>query len=156
MALGQTRAGAAITVPNGVRGGFRTKLKDVGEEGFLALLRDIEKRIRPVLRRSKGSAAMIYALQRHYRSQRSAAKTDARLEADLRTIIPGKRREAKYQPQWVSAIYQVMSQKRSNIQLGVEVHLSYDCPVVRSARAIGLFAASWIAMSPLIDFVLED
>ncbi|MCH8344673.1 MAG: hypothetical protein IH983_11875 [Planctomycetes bacterium] len=156
MALGQTRAGAAITVPNGVRGGFRTKLKVVGEEGFLALLRDIEKRIRPVLRRSKGSTAMIYALQRHYRSQRSAAKTDARLEADLRTIIPGKRRKAKYQPQWVSAIYHVMSQKRSNIQLGVEVHLSYDCPVVRSARAIGLFATSWIAMSPLIDFVLED
>lgn len=156
MALRQTAAGAAITVPNGVRGGFRKKLKGVGEEGFLDLLRNIEKRLRPVLSTSKGSTARVYATQRHYRSQRSAPKIDARIQADLQTIIPGKRREVKYQPQWISAIYHVMSQKRSNIQLGVEVHLSYDCPVVRSARAIGLFATSWIAMSPLIDFVLED
>ena len=156
MGLRQTEAGAAITIPNGVRGGFRTKLKDAGEEGFFQVLCDIEKRLRPVLRKSKGSTAVVYAAQRHYRSQRSVARVDATLVADLRTIIPGKRREAKYQPQWVGAIYDVMTHKRSNIQLGVDVHLSYDCPVVRSAKAVDLFARSWIAMSPLIDFVLED
>lgn len=156
MALRQTVPGAAITIPNGVRGGFRKKLKGVGEEGFIGLLRNIEKRLRPVLSTSKGSTARVYATQRHYRSQRSAPKIDAVLQADLRTIVPGKRREAKFQPQWISAIYHVMTQKRSNIQLGIEVHFSYDSPVVRSRRAIELFAKSWIAMSPLIDFVLED
>lgn len=156
MGLGQNEAGAAITIPNGVRGGFRTRLKKVGEEGFIDVLRDIEKRLRPVLRRSKDSRAVLYAVQRHYPSQRSAGKLDARAEADLRTIIPGKRREAKYQPQWVSAIYEVITHKRSNIQLGVEVHFPYACPVIRSVRAVDLFASAWIAMSPLIDFVLDD
>lgn len=156
MALRQTGPGAAITVPNGVRGGFRTKLRDVGEEGFLALLRDIEKQLRPVLRRSKGSTAMVYASQRHYRSQRSAAKTDARLEADLRTIVPGKRREAKYQPEWVSAIYHVMTRKRSNIQMGIDVQFQYSCPKVRSREVTSLFARTWMALSPLVDFVTSS
>jgi hypothetical protein len=156
MGLRQNEAGAAITIPNGVRGGFRTKLKNVGEEGFIDVLLDVEERLRPVLRRSKDSKAVLYAMQRHYTSQRSAGKLDARAEADLRTIVPGKRREAKYQPQWIGSIYDVMTQKRSNIQLGVDVHFSYDCPVSRSAKAVDLFAKAWIAMSPLIDFVLED
>jgi len=34
IALHQADAEAAITVPNGVRGGFRTKLREVGEGGF--------------------------------------------------------------------------------------------------------------------------
>ncbi len=45
---------AAVTVPHGVRGGFRTRLKGVGEDGFIGLLRTIEKRLRPTLKRSPG------------------------------------------------------------------------------------------------------
>lgn len=155
-ALRQSVAAAGITVPHGVRGGFRTKLKYVGEEGFFDLLTKIKRRLRPVLQKSKGSKAIVYATQRHFRSQRSAGEVDARLDADLRTIVRGKRREAKYQPQWVRAIYEVMTQKRSNIQLGLEVRFSYQCPVVRSPKAIDLFAESWKAMSPIIAFVLKD
>ncbi len=148
--------GIAITVPHAVRGGFRTKLKRVGEDGFFEMIGDIGRRLRPVLRKSKGSTARVYALQRHYRSQRSGEITDARLDADLRTIVPGKRREAKYQPQWVRAIYEVITQKRSNIQFGLDVLFSYKCPIVRSPKAIDLFAESWKAMSPIIAFVIDD
>lgn len=156
MALQYTEALATITVPHGVRGGFKTRLKEVGEEGFFELLRVVEKRVRPILRRSKGSKATVYAMQRHYRSQRSVGELDARLEADLRTIIPGKRKAAKYQPEWARSIYDVMTRKKSNIQLGLVVHLAYDCPIVRSPAAVELFAASWIAMSPILSFVLDE
>ncbi len=156
MDVGYEEATAAVTVPNGVRGGFRTKLTQVGEEGFFEVLSEIERRIRPVLHESINSRATAYAIQRHFRSQRSVGQVDARLEIDLRTIIPGKRREAKHQPEWARAMYQVMTRKRSNIQLGLVVHFSYLCPVVRSRKAVELFAKSWIAMSPIIDFVLDD
>jgi hypothetical protein len=156
IALRQADAEAAITIPNGVKGGFRTRLRGVGEEGFFNLLAKIEKRVRPVLRRSVGSKSLVYALQRHYRSQRSAGEMDARLDVDLRTILPGKRREAKFQPEWVRAIYQVATRKRSNIQMGFVVLFPYDCPVVRSPAAVDLFADAWSAMSPIIGFVLED
>lgn len=154
--VGQTSASAAITVPHGVRGGFRTKLREVGEDGFFDLLRDIEKRVRPLLRRSRGSKIKAYALQRHYKGQRSGGVADARIEIDLRTIVPGKRREAKYQPEWASAMYEVVAYKRSNIQLGLLVEFSYECPVVRSARAVSLFAEAWIAMLPMLAFSLGE
>lgn len=155
MGLSEDHVAASITVPNGVSGGFRTKLKGVGIEGFLGMLQEIEKNLRPVLKSSTGSKALVYAVQRNFPSQRSAGRVDANLNADLRTILPGKRREAKYQPQWATAVYDALVAKRSNIQFGVSTHFQYDCPVLRSAKAANLFAASWIGMAPLLDFVLE-
>ncbi|MEM8834256.1 MAG: hypothetical protein AAGD00_00415 [Planctomycetota bacterium] len=154
MNIGAESCAASITVPNGVRGGFRSRLKSAGRDGFFELILDIEKRLRPVLHRSSGSRARVYALQRHYRSQRSAGIIDARLEADLRTALPGSRRDAKYQPQWIDAVYELIAKKRSNLQLGFTVRFEYDCEVVRSKRAIGLFADAWIGMAPAIDFAL--
>ena len=156
LSLRQTEAEAAITIPHRVRGGFRTKLRDMGEGGFLELLAKIEKRVRPVLRRSVGSKALVYALQRHYRSQSSGGEEDARLNADLRTILKGKRREAKFQPEWIRAIYQVMARKRSNIQMGFVILFRYECPIVRSSGAMDLFAEAWKAMSPIIAFATDD
>jgi hypothetical protein len=156
MALRQTDAEAAITIPNGVRGGFRTKLRAVREDGFVELLATIEKRVRALLRRLVGSKSTVYALQRHYRSQSSAGEMDARLEADLRTILPGRRREAKYQPEWMRAIYEVATRKRSNIQMGLVVRFPYTCSVVRSPAAVDVFAEAWKAMSPIIGFVLDE
>jgi len=155
LALGQRIATAAITVPHRVRGEFRSRLRAAGEDEFFTLLRTIAERLQPVLARSAGSKCMIYVTQRHYHSQRSAAEVDARLDADLRTIVPGRRKEAKYQPEWIRAIYQVLTNKRSNIQLGLEAHLPYSCSIVRSADAVDLFAESWAAMFPIVEFVLK-
>lgn len=80
LSLRRSEAEAAITIPNGVPGGFRTRLRDVGEKGFFSLVAKIEERVRPTLQRSKGSKALVYALQRHYRSQRSRGEEDARLD----------------------------------------------------------------------------
>ncbi len=155
MAIRQDNTGAAITIPNGVRGGFKNKLSDLGEPGFIQLLSTIEHRLQLAISDSPTAKATVYAIQRHYPSQRSAGIKDARIEADLETIIPGKESGVKYQPQWAEAIYQIMTNKRSNIQLGIEVVFSYECPVIQSPEAVELFAKSFIAMKPMIDFVLE-
>jgi len=149
--LTRRHAVAATTVPNGVKGGFRTKLRDVGHDGFRELITDMEERLRPIVRRTNAKP-IIYALQRHYPSQRSPAETDARLDADIRTVIRGSRSQVKYQPQWTDAIYQVLCHKRSNIQLGLEVRFSYTCKEIRSTKAVGLFAETWKAMAPLLAF----
>jgi hypothetical protein len=155
VALHKSWARAAVTVPNGVKGGFRTKLAECGPEGFMQLLAELEKGLRPIIKRSQGAKPMIYVLQRHYRSQKSPAEVDAQLEADLRTAVPDIKDDVKYQPQWLGTIFEVLVHKRSNLHLGVEVRLSYNCPLVRSAKAADLFAESWKALSPLISFVLQ-
>lgn len=156
MALDQSRAVAAVTIPNGVKGGFRTKLASLGAEGLVGLVTKLEKNLRPITRRSRSAKPIIYVSQRHYKTQRSRPDVDAHIETDLRTILFGGRSGVRYQPEWVEAIFEVLTNKRSNLQLGVEVRLSYDCPVVRTAEAVDLFADSWKALSPLVLFVLED
>lgn len=156
MSLRTSWAVAAITVPNGVKGGFRTKLGALGLEGFVGLMVELENRLRSVVKRSSGAKPVVYVTQRHYETQRSPAEVDARLEADLRTVVSGNKAGVKCQPQWMEAIYEVLMNKRSNIQLGVEVRLKYDCPLVRSSAAIDLFADSWKALAPMLSLVLND
>jgi hypothetical protein len=155
MGIGRSHATAAVTVPNGVKGGFRTKLKSIGLEGFMDIVSQLERDIRPIVQRSKGAKPMIYVTQRHYASQNSMAEVDGRLESDLRTACSSTKSKVRYQPEWVAAIYQLLTNKRSNIQFGVDVQFNYKCPVVQSREAVDLFAGTWKALFPLVDFVLE-
>jgi hypothetical protein len=155
ISLNRRHAIAAITVPNGVRGGFRSKLVSIGFDGFLQVVKEIESKLRPVIRKSAGAKPMLYATQRHYRSQRSDAEIDGRIDVDLRTAIRGNGTLVKFQPQWVEAIYELLVHKKANIQLGFDVQFLYSCKAVRSPEAVELFAAAWIAMSPILDLAVE-
>ncbi len=156
MVLNSSRAIAAVTVPNDVKGGLSSKLAELGLEGFMEQMAEFEERLRRIVDLSSGAKPMVYATQRHYRSQRSPAEVDARLDADLRTAVPGVQAGVKYQPQWLEAIYEVLVNKQSNLQFGIEVQFSYDCKLLRSAKAVNLFADTWKALQPLITFVLKN
>lgn len=156
LAIRQDLAIAAVTVPNGVSGGFRTKLKQVGEGGFLDLVGEIERGLRKVVKKSSGAKPLMYATQRHFRSQRSKGIEDGRIQADLRTCVASTKSKVKLQPEWGAAIYQLLVNKRSNIQFGIEVRFTYECPIIRSADATDLFAESWKACKPVLDFVLSE
>lgn len=147
---------AAVTIPNGVSGGFRSRLKATGLDGFIELMVSIQTRLSPVLQSSNGSRAIVYATQRHYKSQRSTPQIDGRLEADLRTCVQGNKSPVKYQPEWIESIFNVLVRKRSNIQFGIEARFPYACPIVQSAEAVDLFADTWKAIEPLISFALVD
>lgn len=154
LALQPKQAVAASTVPNRVSGGFRTRVRQLGSAGFLDLMAELEENLRPVIKKSSGSRPVFYATQRHYKSQRSKPIVDGRLEADLRTCVASPKSGIKYQPEWMEAIYNVLIHKKSNIQCGIEMRFKYACPIVRSPEAVELFADSWKAVRPLIDFVL--
>jgi hypothetical protein len=145
----------AITVPHGVRGGFKRRLVEMGFEGFESSLLDVLEKLEPVLAISPTAKPSVFATQRHYPHRRATPINDANLAVDLRTIVPGGVGEVKYQPEWMESIYSVLSSKRSNIQFDVRVQLFSVCPVVRSVEVLPLIAKSWIAMKPLLDFVLE-
>ena len=147
---------ANITVPHGVKGGFRTRLREMGVEGFGELFAELEQRTRKVRAKSKGSTVIAQAVQRHYKSQRSTPTIDGNLRFDLRTVVRGGGGGVKYQPHWLDSIYTLLTEKRSNIQFGIGVHFSYDCPVVRSAKADDLFVESWVALSPILDLVADE
>lgn len=153
--LSRDDAVAAVTVPNSVRGGFRTKLEKIQRDGFRNLMADLECRLRNVVTRSPGARPMLYIMQRHYPSQRSPAVVDGRLEVDLRTMTGCRKAGVKCQPEWVDTAYHLLTHKRSNIQLGVTVHFQYSCNRVRSPKVVDLFVDTWVALRPLLDFALQ-
>lgn len=154
--INESFASASITVPNGVRTRIRNRLYKCDHDTFCQLMRDIFDRLEPLRKKSKQLRVVAYALQRHYRSQRSMGIEDGRIRADLRTLVRQKSSEGvKFQPQWIEAIHALLANKRSNIQFGISAEFSYDCPIIRSAKASDLFAEAWIGMTPLLDLLLD-
>ena len=148
---------AAVTVPNGVKGGFRTKLKEAKVKGFRSLVAQLELALRHTrrVRSSKGTKPFLYVHQRHFVSQVRGI-TDGRIEVDMRTLAGCPKARVNRQPEWIDAIYNLLIHKRSNIQFGVEVRFQYDCPIVRSREVVDLFADTWTALKPLLGFVPSD
>lgn len=56
---------------------------------------------------------------------------------------------------WFESIYQILTNKKTNIQWGIDVHFPYGIKVMQSKKALRIFSETWIAMKPLIDFVTE-
>lgn len=158
LAMNSEAAIAAVTVPNGVKGGFRTKIKEGGVEGLRSLIAELELALRRTkrVRKPKGIKPFLYVHQRHFLSQRSRGITDGRLEVDMRTLVGCPKAGVSRQPEWIDAVYNLLTHKHSNMQFGVEVRFKYDCPIVRSREVVDLFADTWIALKPLLDFVLSN
>ena len=98
----------------------------------------------------------MYAIQRHYLSQRSEPSEDGSIKLDLRTCVPSGASRVKHQLEWAEALYRLLVNKQSNNQFGIEVNFDYSSGKVRSPAALDLFAAAWKGMKPLLDFVLSE
>jgi len=154
--LGPDVARAAATIPNGFRGRLKTRLRKLGVDGFRDLIRRVEMNLRPVLERSKRAKPMIYLSQRHYPHRRSFPERDGHLEADLRTLVSGGQSGVVCQPEWIDAFFGILVHKKSNQQQGIEVRFPFECPIMRSSEAVDLFAQTWIAIFPFVNFALSD
>ena len=144
--------GIALTVPNAMRG-VRNTLRNNDAESLGRMLSQVEKNLRPVLKKVKTAKPMIYILQRHYKSQRSHPEMDGRVEVDLRTVLSTAKGLLKYQPGWLECIFELLVNKKTNMQWGIELHCPHSEKVMQSATAIDIMVDTWVAMTPLMDFV---
>ncbi|MCK4627453.1 MAG: hypothetical protein KAT56_00545 [Sedimentisphaerales bacterium] len=152
--MSSKEAGVAITVPNAFKGWVKRCLKKIGTDEFGSLLSKIEKNLQGCIKQSPGTRPIIYILQRQYKGQKSHVK-NGRLEVDLRTLVNDEKTGLKHQPMWLEAIYSILTHKRTNIQLGIEVRFPYSEKAMQSAKALDIMADAWIAMKPMLDFVMK-
>ena len=147
-----------LCLSNAMRGVYRSRIKGIGAEGFTELLRAVALRAEKSLRKVDGFQPRVEVLQRRYRTQRSEAIVDGRLEADIRTLLDpaerGSNNTIRVQPLWVRTAYDILVQRRGNVQLGIGVAFPYaHCPAVRSPELVDHVAAAWIACRPVVDLV---
>lgn len=148
------RLGVMVTIPDKVEGRVRRALREIGEEGFAALLARVVANLKSLLQAEPGAIPTFHAQQRRWRHRRARADMDAELRFDLRTI-PGATGQPKKQPLWLSAAYGAFVDKRgSNYEFQIGVEFDYARSVgLRKAAAVELVAKAWLASKPFIDLV---
>jgi len=157
-ALRQEEVWVMLCLPNAMSGVYRSRIKGIGAEGFTVVLRAVALLAKKSLRRAEGFQPRVEVLQRRYLTQRSEAIVDGRVEADLRTLLDpaerGSNDAIRVQPLWVRTAYEVLVQRRGNVQLGIGVAFPYaHCPAVQSPELVDHVAAAWIACKPAVDLV---
>lgn len=154
-ALRPESAGAMLNFPHQLTGGIKSRFAEIGLERLRDILAQVERQIRPVLKPIDGAYAFFEVVQRHYPSRTSPPVIDARIHADLRTQFQNTS-PVKPQPEWLAAAFDLIQNKRSNLQFTLAARFPYDSPVVRSAKVVDAFAKSWIAMKPMIDVGFDN
>jgi len=146
-----------ITIPNGITPSFRRNIVSLGYDGFVDLMKQVNDNLSKALRNAKGAVPWVEIVQRRYPSQRSTAIIDARVEFDLRTAFPSRKKQPiKIQTQWLTATYNALAKKRSNLQVAVGAIFPYKtCQVTKSPEILDYIAATWIACKPLLDMMIS-
>ena len=160
LSVERNQISASVIVPNGVKREYRRNLLRDGKEGFFYLVEQFQGNLERSFRRVDGVTPWMQIVQRHFPSRHSSHIEDARLQFDLRTAFQkpkGARKEVKTQPQWLNAVYEVLSSKRSNLQLTVGAIFLYSrCKAVSTPEILDHVANVWLACRPLIRAVVPE
>lgn len=146
--------GAMLNFPNNLAGGLKSMFTTIGPAQLCAVLQKVERRLQPVLRRIEGSAPFFEVMQRHYPSRTAQPIVDGHVHADLRTLSAAKS-PVKAQSEWLDSAYQLIANKKSNLQFGISIRFPYESKLVQSPKIVQEFINSWVSMKPLIDVGLE-
>jgi hypothetical protein len=158
VSLRQEEVWAMLCLSNAMGGSYRARVRELGAQGFIDLLGEVGLRCEKLLREAEGFQPRVEVLQRRYPTQRSEAIVDGRIEADLRTLLDPAERSSnaaiRAQPLWATTAYDILTQRRGNVQLGIGVAFPYRrCSAVQSPGLVDHVAAAWIACRPAVDLV---
>jgi len=156
MAIWPKAAEISITIPNGMKSGIKKRLKQSDMNTFYDMLVEIEKNVRDSKKETIEAKPVLRILQRRFKSQRSIPETDGIINVDLRTLVDNDKTGLKHQPMWLDAIFNVLINKRTNIQLQICVYLPYSAQEMQTPHALDVMANAWIAMKPLLKFILNE
>jgi hypothetical protein len=99
---------------------------------------------------ARGASVIGIAHQRHYRTQRSPADTDAKLEFKLETSQTRRVGQVKPQHEWVEAFAKAARQKRSNVQFQYRVNYPYQMRGLDTRKSLEMMVDGWVALKPVL------
>ena len=160
VAIGPMDAEAMITFPNGMSAVLRKQLRGSSLEKFTERLEQASHALTASLTGLKAYRPKIRLMQRRYKTQRSVPMMDGSIEFDLRTAFgdpkPHFGPPIKKQQQWVLAAYDLLANKRSNIQfqIGVEFHYP-QFNELANKEADRYFIGAFRALRPFVVGVVD-
>jgi hypothetical protein len=160
VAIGAEKADAMITFPHGMSGALRSRLCGKSFEDFATRLNQAAEAIDKALKGIEGYRPTARVMQRRYQTQRSIPYRDGLIDFDPRVTLGKQSPQAgppiKQQQEWARAVYELLKNKRSNLQfqIGVEFyHKKHD--ELGSKNADKSFVAVFTALKPFLHSVIE-
>jgi hypothetical protein len=121
---------------------------------FVDLIGEVNRRLVVALRKYPGASPVIVVVQRRYPTQRSPAIIDGQLRFDTRTAFTGlgqTRGQVKRQPEWLRLVYDILKNRRSNLQFQIGADFPYErCKVVATAQVREAVVNVWLACKLLL------
>jgi hypothetical protein len=154
MSIGKEVVRVFLIVPSSAEPRFRRAIIGLGEEGFFEVMGNVNNKMRKVLRYASGSSPYVSVNQRHFLSRSGTAIVDGVMNFDLRTAYGvGERNQmVKQQTQWLSAVFSLLANKKSNMDFGVGISFPYEsCKKIQSPAILDSIAATWVACQPLLN-----
>lgn len=150
-AIEQDAVRAQLSIPNKLSAKKRNLIL-ASYDQFSSLVRQVTTKAESRLGSVSGYTPLFTLSQRHYPTQRSVPIVDGKLEIDMRTGFEDLAafHDLKYQPQWLPAIYEILSNKQSNMYVGIGASFSYHySPVVNSSSLLGYIVEAWLSTKPI-------
>lgn len=147
--------GLKLTLPHQINSEARKRIFGVACEDFCGIVGSVSSGMEKAVKLDDTLKPIIKILQRHYLNQSQDGIKDAFLSFDLRTAQENNKGPEKYQPQWVGAAFEVMRNKKSNMQMqiGVEVPLGKS-KVIKTEKALKVFEEAARALVPFLNVAL--
>lgn len=157
--VGPEFASAMLTFPNSMPASLWKNLAGDSVDSFTQRLTASRESITSSLNDVPEHRPMARIMQRHYRSQRSEPDMDGLMEYDLRVLptLEGDRDRAKIkiQAQWAESMWNLIRNKRANLQFQIGVRFPLDrCPELGSKSADRHFKDALLALEPFAVSVL--
>ena len=154
LAIREDCVAAYVTVPNGIKPRFRSKLLGSNPGEFESLIQTVTTNMVKSLKGVEGFVTEVIVVQRHFRSQRSPGVVDCELRFDGRTALPKTSRyrgRVKSQPQWVKAAHDALAHRQSNLEFRVGCLFPYDtCPTTCDKTIVRAISDVWLACAPIV------
>ena len=158
--IGPEVAEAMITFPHGMSTKLRKRLHRDSFEEFAGRLQKACTAVTRSLPEINAYSPIVRVQQRRYKTQRSVPFVDGKVEFDLRTILgerdPHFGPRIKPQKQWAQGAYELLRNKKSNIQFQIGAMFLYNqSDELNDKTADRYFANVFKALRPFVGTVID-
>ena len=160
IALWDNKASSAITIPNGMSGTFKKKLKKLKFNQFEEMVYDIAKNYFDNFGNNPGFRPSIATYQRRWLTQSSKPFFDGEINFDLRTAFKEfastLKPELKVQKEWLKIVYEFIQNKNSNMQIGFGAEFYFTKHnMLNNKDADQVIVKSLLSLKPLVDVLFK-
>lgn len=158
LGVGSESVSAMATLSNKAWDEYRSVLIGIGEDEFHSMVKKVLKGMISVMSDCPGMEPRLRIRQRRWPTPSARPLVDAYTDVDMRTLDGDSNSESgvRRQPEWVGAVFDVLKNKNSNLELQIGASFPYrTCQKIAGPNALNFVAQAWIACKPYIDVLFE-